>query len=273
LLWSTLVYSPIAHWVWGSGGWVRSIGALDFAGGTVVHISSGVSALTAAYLLGRRLGYGNSSFEPSNPAYVMLGAAILWFGWFGFNAGSALASNGLASTAFINTHAAASAGALSWMLANYYVRGRFSSIAAASGAVAGLVAVTPAAGFVRPQSAVLIGLVAGVLCFMAVNFRSKTGLDDSLDVWGVHGVGGTWGSIATGVFAELSVNPYGADGLVAGNPSLLTAQLVGVAATWAYASVVTFLLVKALDAFVGMRVPVHDEMVGLDISQHAEYVT
>jgi Amt family ammonium transporter len=273
LLWSTLVYSPIAHWVWGSGGWVRSIGALDFAGGTVVHISSGVSALVAAYLLGRRLGYGNSSFEPSNPAYVMLGAAILWFGWFGFNAGSALASNDLASTAFINTHAAASAGALSWMLANYYVRGKFSSIAAASGAVAGLVAVTPAAGFVRPLSAVLIGLVAGVLCFMAVNFRSKTGLDDSLDVWGVHGVGGTWGSIATGVFAELSVNPSGADGLVAGNPSLLTAQLVSVAATWAYAGVVTFLLVKALDAFIGMRVPVHDEMVGLDISQHAEYVT
>jgi Amt family ammonium transporter len=273
LLWSTLVYSPIAHWVWGSGGWVRSIGALDFAGGTVVHISSGVSALVAAYLLGRRLGYGNSSFEPSNPAYVMLGAAILWFGWFGFNAGSALASNGLASTAFINTHAAASAGALSWMLANYYVRGKFSSIAAASGAVAGLVAVTPAAGFVRPLSAVLIGLVAGVLCFMAVNFRSKTGLDDSLDVWGVHGVGGTWGSIATGVFAELSVNPYGADGLVAGNPSLLTAQLVDVVATWAYEGVVTFLLVKALDAFIGMRVPVHDEMVGLDISQHAEYVT
>jgi Amt family ammonium transporter len=273
LLWSTLVYSPIAHWVWGSGGWVRSIGALDFAGGTVVHISSGVSALVAAYLLGRRLGYGNSSFEPSNPAYVMLGAAILWFGWFGFNAGSALASNGLASTAFINTHAAASAGALSWMLANYYVRGKFSSIAAASGAVAGLVAVTPAAGFVRPLSAVLIGLAAGVLCFMAVNFRSKTGLDDSLDVWGVHGVGGTWGSIATGIFAELSVNPSGADGLVAGNPSLLTAQLVGVAATWAYAGVVTFLLVKALDAFIGMRVPVHDEMVGLDISQHAEYVT
>ncbi|MDJ0275007.1 MAG: ammonium transporter [Nitrososphaerota archaeon] len=272
-LWSTLVYSPIAHWVWGDGGWLRSMGALDFAGGTVVHISSGVSALAAAYVLGRRIGYGNSSFEPSNPAFVMLGAAILWFGWFGFNAGSALAADGLASTAFLNTHVAASAGALSWMLVSYYVRGKFSSIAAASGAVAGLVAVTPAAGFVRPISAALIGLVAGALCFLAVNARQRMGVDDSLDVWGVHGVGGTWGSIATGLFAESSVNPLGANGLLAGNPSLLIVQLSGVVATWAYAGVVTLLLVKALDAVVGMRVTVQEEMVGLDISQHAEYVT
>ncbi|MEM2692827.1 MAG: ammonium transporter [Nitrososphaerota archaeon] len=272
-LWSTLVYSPIAHWVWGDGGWLRSMGALDFAGGTVVHISSGVSALAAAYVLGRRIGYGNSSFEPSNPAFVMLGAAILWFGWFGFNAGSALAADGLASTAFLNTHVAASASALSWMLVSYYVRGKFSSIAAASGAVAGLVAVTPAAGFVRPISAALIGLVAGALCFLAVNARQRMGVDDSLDVWGVHGVGGTWGSIATGLFAESSVNPLGANGLLAGNPSLLIVQLSGVVATWAYAGVVTLLLVKALDAVVGMRVTVQEEMVGLDISQHAEYVT
>ncbi|MEM0454997.1 MAG: ammonium transporter [Nitrososphaerota archaeon] len=272
-LWSTLVYSPIAHWVWGDGGWLRSMGALDFAGGTVVHISSGVSALAAAYVLGRRIGYGNSSFEPSNPAFVMLGAAILWFGWFGFNAGSALAADGLASTAFLNTHVAASAGALSWMLVSYYVRGKFSSIAAASGAVAGLVAVTPAAGFVRPISAALIGLVAGALCFLAVNARQRMGVDDSLDVWGVHGVGGTWGSIATGLFAESSVNPLGANGLLAGNPSLLIVQLSGVVATWAYAGVVTLLLIKALDAVVGMRVTVQEEMVGLDISQHAEYVT
>jgi len=272
-LWSTLVYSPIAHWVWGDGGWLRSMGALDFAGGTVVHISSGVSALAAAYVLGRRIGYGNSSFEPSNPAFVMLGAAILWFGWFGFNAGSALAADGLASTAFLNTHVAASASALSWMLVSYYVRGKFSSIAAASGAVAGLVAVTPAAGFVRPISAALIGLVAGALCFLAVNARQRMGVDDSLDVWGVHGVGGTWGSIATGLFAESSVNPLGANGLLAGNPSLLIVQLSGVVATWAYAGVVTLLLIKALDAVVGMRVTVQEEMVGLDISQHAEYVT
>ncbi|MEM1954515.1 MAG: ammonium transporter [Nitrososphaerota archaeon] len=272
-LWSTLVYSPIAHWVWGDGGWLRSMGALDFAGGTVVHISSGVSALAAAYVLGRRIGYGNSSFEPSNPTFVMLGAAILWFGWFGFNAGSALAADGLASTAFLNTHVAASASALSWMLVSYYVRGKFSSIAAASGAVAGLVAVTPAAGFVRPISAALIGLVAGALCFLAVNARQRMGVDDSLDVWGVHGVGGTWGSIATGLFAESSVNPLGANGLLAGNPSLLIVQLSGVVATWAYAGVVTLLLVKALDAVVGMRVTVQEEMVGLDISQHAEYVT
>ncbi|MEM2232734.1 MAG: ammonium transporter [Nitrososphaerota archaeon] len=272
-LWSTLVYSPIAHWVWGDGGWLRSMGALDFAGGTVVHISSGVSALAAAYVLGRRIGYGNSSFEPSNPTFVMLGAAILWFGWFGFNAGSALAADGLASTAFLNTHVAASASALSWMLVSYYVRGKFSSIAAASGAVAGLVAVTPAAGFVRPISAALIGLVAGALCFLAVNARQRMGVDDSLDVWGVHGVGGTWGSIATGLFAESSVNPLGANGLLAGNPSLLIVQLSGVVATWAYAGVVTLLLIKALDAVVGMRVTVQEEMVGLDISQHAEYVT
>ncbi|MDW8042113.1 MAG: ammonium transporter [Nitrososphaerota archaeon] len=271
--WSTFVYSPLAHWVWGGGGWLRGIGALDFAGGTVVHISSGVSALVAALVLGRRLGYGNSSFEPSNPTYVILGAALLWFGWYGFNAGSALASGSLASQAFLNTHAAASAGAVSWLIANYYTRGKFSSIAAASGAVAGLVAVTPAAGFVSVSSALVIGAVAGVLCSIAVNARQRFGVDDSLDVWGVHGVGGTWGAIATGIFADASINPAGVNGLLAGNPSLIAAQLIGVAATWAFASVVTLLIVKLIDVSIGLRVPPREEVIGLDISQHAEYVS
>ncbi|MCS7094603.1 MAG: ammonium transporter, partial [Thaumarchaeota archaeon] len=271
--WSTFGYSPLAHWVWGVGGWLRGIGALDFAGGTVVHISSGVSALVAALVLGRRLGYGNSSFEPSNPTYVLLGAALLWFGWFGFNAGSALASNSLASQAFLNTHAAASAGAISWLIANYYARGKFSSIAAASGAVAGLVAITPAAGFVSVSSALVIGAVAGVLCSIAVNARQRFGVDDSLDVWGVHGVGGTWGAIATGIFADASINPAGVNGLLAGNPSLIASQLIGVAATWAFASIVTLLIVKLIDVSIGLRVPPREEVIGLDISQHAEYVS
>lgn len=271
--WSTFVYSPLAHWVWGVGGWLRGIGALDFAGGTVVHISSGVSALVAALVLGRRLGYGNSSFEPSNPTYVLLGAALLWFGWYGFNAGSALTSSSLASQAFLNTHAAASAGAVSWLIANYYARGKFSSIAAASGAVAGLVAVTPAAGFVSVSSALVIGAVAGVLCSIAVNARQRFGVDDSLDVWGVHGVGGTWGAIATGIFADASINPAGLNGLLAGNPSLIASQMIGVAATWAFASVVTLLIVKLIDVSIGLRVPPREEVIGLDISQHAEYVS
>lgn len=202
-----------------------------------------------------------------------MGAALLWFGWYGFNAGSALASGSLASQAFLNTHAAASVGAVSWLIANYYARGKFSSIAAASGAVAGLVAVTPAAGFVSVSSALVIGAVARVICSIAVNARQRLGVDDSLDVWGVHGVGGTWGAIATGIFADASINPAGVNGLLAGNPSLIAAQLIGVAATWAFASVVTLLIVKLIDVSIGLRVPPREEVIGLDISQHAEYVS
>jgi Amt family ammonium transporter len=230
--WSTFVYSPIAHWVWGVGGWLRTLGALDFAGGTVVHISSGVSALVAALVVGRRIDYGSGGFEPSNPTYVILGAALLWFGWFGFNGGSALASNGLASNAFMVTQLAAAMAALSWMLLGWAHRGKASSIGAASGAVAGLVAITPASGFVGPQAALVIGGVAGILCYIGVNVRGRLGVDDSLDVWGVHGVGGTWGALATGIFADTAINPAASNGLLLGNPSLLAVQAAGVAATW-----------------------------------------
>ena len=271
ILWSTLVYSPIAHWVWG-GGWLGALGALDFAGGTVVHISSGVSALVAAMMIGRRIGLGNGSSEPSNPIYAVLGAGLLWFGWFGFNGGSALASNGLASHAFMVTHLAASAAALSWMLAAWATRGKPGSVGLISGAIAGLVAITPAAGFVSPGSALLIGAVAGVLCYWAVNLRARLGVDDALDVWGVHGVGGTWGAIATGIFTDLSINPAGANGLLMGNPTQLLIQLIGVAITWIYAATVTFLIIKLIDAVIGVRVSQREEMAGLDISQHGEYL-
>jgi Amt family ammonium transporter len=272
IAWSTVVYSPIAHWVWGVGGWLRGIGALDFAGGTVVHISSGVSALVAAIVVGRRIGYGSGAMEPSNPLYVVLGAALLWFGWFGFNGGSALASGSLASNAFMVTHLAASTGAMSWMLVAWLHRGKPSSIAAASGAVAGLVAITPASGFVGPQAALLIGAIAGALCYGAVNLRAKIGVDDSLDVWGVHGVGGTWGAIATGIFADAAVNPAGANGILLGNPGLLVAQVAAVAATWIYAAGVTLVILKIIDLTIGLRVKPIEEMIGLDITQHAEYV-
>ncbi len=270
--WSTFVYSPIAHWVWGVGGWLRGLGALDFAGGTVVHVSSGVSALVAALVVGRRIDYGSGGFEPSNPTYVILGAALLWFGWFGFNGGSALASNEIALNAFMVTHLAAASAALSWMLLGWAHRGKASSIGAASGAVAGLVAITPASGFVGPQAALVIGGVAGILCYVGVNVRGKLGVDDSLDVWGVHGVGGTWGALATGIFADTAINPAASNGLLLGNPSLLTVQAAGVAATWAYAGAVTWLLLKLLDLTMGLRVKPSEELIGLDITQHGEYL-
>jgi Amt family ammonium transporter len=270
--WSTFVYSPIAHCVWGVGGWLRELGALDFAGGTVVHISSGVSALVAALVVGRRIDYGSGGFEPSNPTYVILGAALLWFGWFGFNGGSALASNGLASNAFMVTQLAAAMAALSWMLLGWAHRGKASSIGAASGAVAGLVAITPASGFVGPQAALVIGGVAGILCYIGVNVRGRLGVDDSLDVWGVHGVGGTWGALATGIFADTAINPAASNGLLLGNPSLLAVQAAGVAATWAYAGAVTWLLLKLLDLTIGLRVKPSEELIGLDITQHGEYL-
>jgi Amt family ammonium transporter len=270
--WSTFVYSPIAHWVWGVGGWLRTLGALDFAGGTVVHISSGVSALVAALVVGQRIDYGSGGFEPSNPTYVILGAALLWFGWFGFNGGSALASNGPASNAFMVTQLAAAMAALSWMLHGWAHRGKASSIGAASGAVAGLVAITPASGFVGPQAALVIGGVAGILCYIGVNVRGRLGVDDSLDVWGVHGVGGTWGALATGIFADTAINPAASNGLLLGNPSLLAVQAAGVAATWAYAGAVTWLLLKLLDLTIGLRVKPSEELIGLDITQHGEYL-
>ena len=270
VLWSTFVYSPLAHWVWGSGGWLGNMGALDFAGGTVVHISSGVSALAAAILISKRKGYGKEQFIPHNVPMTITGAAILWFGWFGFNAGSALASNGLAAGAFVTTHVACAAAALTWMFAEWIHRDKPTTLGAASGAVAGLVAITPAAGFVGPVSALIIGGIAGVICYMGVLAKSKLGYDDSLDVVGIHGLGGTWGALATGLFASIAVNPDGANGLFFGNPGQLWIQFVSVLATCVFAFVMTLIIFKVVDCTMGLRVTDEEEVRGLDITQHSE---
>jgi ammonium transporter, Amt family len=269
LLWATLVYDPICHWVWG-GGWLGSLKALDFAGGTVVHISSGTGALAAALLLGRRMGWPREPIMPNNLTLTVLGAGILWFGWFGFNAGSAIASNGLAASAFVTTHMAAAAATLGWAAAEYLQRGKASVLGAASGAVAGLVAITPAAGFVTPLAAVIIGAVGGVLCYLAVSIKFRFGYDDSLDVVGVHGVGGSWGAIATGLFATTAVNPSGQNGLFYGNAMQVGVQVLATATTIAYSFVMTWILLKVVDVVIGLRVSQEDEMVGLDLSQHGE---
>ena len=269
VLWSSLVYLPVCHWVWG-GGWLGEMGALDFAGGTVIHINSGAAALVAALLLGKRKGWGKESMHPHNLPMTVLGTGLLWFGWFGFNAGSALAAGPLATLALFTTQVAAGAAALSWTLAETMLQGKPTTLGAASGAVAGLVAITPAAGFVSPVSAILIGLVAGAICYLAVVAKSKLGYDDALDVVGVHGVGGLWGALATGLFASTAVNPAGADGLFFGNPSLLGIQALGAGAAIAYSLVLTFFILKAIDAAVGLRVSAEEEQQGLDLTQHSE---
>jgi Amt family ammonium transporter len=266
LLWTTLVYDPLAHWAWG-GGWAGQLGALDFAGGTVVHISSGFGALALALVIGKRIGFGDHDMEPHNIPMTMIGAALLWFGWFGFNAGSALAADGLAASAFVVTNVSASAGALAWLFASW-VRGKPSALGMVSGAIAGLVAITPAAGFVDPLSALVIGGVAGVLCYRALLFRVGRGLDESLDAWAVHGVGGLWGAVATGIFAVEAVG--GASGLLQGNVDQFVAQVIGAVAAVVYAFVVTYALARAVDATMGLRVTEDEEYVGLDISQHGE---
>uniref|UniRef100_I2Q3X8 Ammonium transporter n=1 Tax=Desulfovibrio sp. U5L TaxID=596152 RepID=I2Q3X8_9BACT len=268
-LWLVLVYCPMAHWVWG-GGWMAKMGALDFAGGAVVHMSSGASALAAVLYLGRRHGYGKQSFIPHNLPLTILGAGLLWFGWFGFNAGSALAANGLAASAFVTTHLAAAAAAVSWIVVEWMHRGKPTTLGMASGAVAGLVAITPAAGFVEPMPAILIGLVAGGLCYGGVLVKSVFKYDDALDVVGIHGLGGTFGALATGLFATKAVNELGADGLFYGNPEQLWIQFVSVAATWAFCFVMTLILFKVVDLMVGIRVSQEDEIKGLDVSQHSE---
>ena len=266
LLWSTFVYDPIAHWVWGTGGWLHALGALDFAGGTVVHVSSGVSALVAAILIGRRL----KSSEPHDATMTILGASLLWFGWFGFNAGSALTSGGLATSAFVVTNTAAAMAGLTWLTVSWIHRGRPSVLGMAAGAVAGLVAITPASGFVDVSGSIIIGLGAGVLCYVALQLRPRLRVDDALDVWAVHGIGGTWGAIATGLFATVAINTAGANGLFFGNPQQLVTQLIAVGATWIYAAIATFVIVKAIDLTIGMRVREHEESLGLDRSQHGE---
>jgi Amt family ammonium transporter len=246
------------------------MGALDFAGGTVVHISSGVSALAAAIFLGKRIGYGQEPMPPHNLPFSVIGASLLWVGWFGFNAGSALAADGIAATAFVATHLATSAAVLGWMATEWISRGKPTMLGAASGAVAGLVAITPAAGFVGPLSSIVIGFGGGVFCSIACTLKTRLGYDDSLDVVGVHGVGGTWGALATGLFASTAVNPGGADGLFFGNPGLLWTQFVAVVATWVLAFVGTMIILWIVNALMGLRVSEEDEVMGLDLSQHNE---
>ena len=265
-VWLTIVYCPIAHWVWGQDGWIKNLGGLDFAGGLVVHIASGTSALAAILVLGTRNGYKKEAMPPHNLPITFIGAAILWIGWFGFNAGSALEASGLAVSAFVVTHIAAGAALLSWMIAEWLYRGKPTVLGAVSGAVAGLVAITPAAGFVTPISALIIGFAGGVICFFAVNLKEKFGYDDSLDVIGVHGVGGIAGALFTGIFATTLVNPGGADGGV----TLLKIQVISVVATIFYAFIVSFIILKIVDKFVGLRVEHKEELQGLDLSQHGE---
>lgn len=271
VLWTTLVYDPIAHWVWGVGGWLRVLGALDFAGGTVVHISSGASALAAALVLGRRKGYRTEIMAPHNLPMTVMGAGLLWFGWFGFNAGSSLGANGLAASAFVVTNTAAAAAALSWMFVEWAHRGKPTMLGLASGAVAGLVAITPAAGFVSVTSSIAIGVAAGVVCYLAVSFlKPLFGYDDSLDAFGIHGVGGVWGAVATGLFASVAVNSGGADGLFNGSAALLGKQLIAIGASASYSFVATFVILKALSAVMGVRASVEDEIQGLDLTEHSE---
>ncbi len=269
LLWSLLVYSPICHWVWGQGGWLNKMGVLDYAGGTVVHISSGVAALVAALVLGPRVRRESERFEPHDVRLTVIGAGILWFGWFGFNGGSALAANGLAVNAVLVTNTAAGMGALTWLTMSWLHKGSPSVIGAVSGAIAGEVAITPASGFVDPSSAIVIGFLAGAVCYGAILLRERMKVDDALDVWAVHGVGGTLGILLTGVFAVTAVNVAGR-GLIDGNAGQVGTQLVAIAATWIYSAVATLVILKVVDALVGLRVDEAEEEAGLDASQHGE---
>lgn len=269
-LWLTVVYCPVAHWVWGEGGWLLNFGALDFAGGTVVHINAGVSALALVLLLGRRRGFPGQAMEPSNIPLVVLGAGLLWFGWFGFNAGSALTAGGLASSAFVATNISAAMAAFTWMTISWLHR-RPTVLGTVTGAVVGLVAITPAAGFVSPLAAIPIGGIAAIISYYGMLlFKMKLGFDDSLDVFACHGLGGIWGALATGIFATVSVNAGGADGLLLGNGMQFLKQVVGVVAVGGFAFVVTWLLGKLVDVTMGLRVNETEEMLGLDISQHGE---
>jgi ammonium transporter, Amt family len=270
ILWMTVVYCPVAHWVWGPGGWLSGLGALDFAGGTVVHINAGVAALACALVIGKRKGYGTAAMPPHNLTLTLLGAGLLWFGWFGFNAGSALTAGESASMAFVVTHMATASAAMSWVFAEWIIKGKPTSLGVASGAVAGLVAITPASGYVGPISSVILGAVAGVVCYLAVLAKSKLGYDDSLDVVGVHGIGGTWGAIATGLFASKAINASAPDGLFFGNPGQLWIQIVAVLATIIYSFVVSLVILYVVKAVMGLRVSEDDEVAGVDTSVHGE---
>jgi len=270
VLWAIIVYNPVCHWIWGAGGWLKAKGVLDFAGGLVVHLTSGSAALAAALVLGPRKGYGRESFMPHNLPMTLMGAGLLWFGWFGFNGGSALAADAIAGTAFVSTHLAAMSGMAMWLLSEWLHRGKPTTLGAASGAIAGLATVTPAAGFVGPNAAVIIGLLAGVCCYFAVAAKSKIGYDDSLDVVGIHGFGGIIGTLCLGIFASKIVNPGGSDGLLAGNPGFFGIQAFGVVVVGVYAFSASWILLKVLNALMGMRVSEEAETGGLDLNEHSE---
>ena len=269
LLWSTLVYDPVAHWVWG-GGWLGSYGVLDFAGGIVVHVTSGISALVAALVIGKRKGYLKEAMTPHNLPMTVLGAGILWFGWFGFNAGSALSSGKLSTIAFVTTHIAAVSATLTWMLIEWVQHGKPTMFGAATGAIAGLATITPAAGFVSPMSALVIGIAAGLFCYTALNVKGKLGYDDSLDAFGVHGVGGALGTLSAGLFASLAINSGGANGLFYGNARQFLVQAGGVAFVAIYSFIVSIVLFKVVDVMVGLRIEEDEEVQGLDVTQHGE---
>jgi Amt family ammonium transporter len=272
VLWSTLIYSPIAHWVWNTGGWLRSLGAIDFAGGLVVHVAAGFSALAAALVIGRRKDFEKrSEFKPSNVPFVLLGAALLWFGWFGFNGGSAFAANEWAVSAIVTTTLSAAAALVSWMIVDWVKKGKASAVGMAVGSVCGLVAITPGSGYVSVPASIIIGLVAGIVCNLVSNWSIiKTELDDALDVFACHGVGGVWGSIATGLFASKRVNPTGNDGLFYGNPSLLVWQLTAIVVVGAFAFIGSYALLRLIKVFSPLRVSQEEEEVGLDLSQHGD---
>ncbi len=268
-IWSLVVYVPLVHWIWG-GGWLAKLGALDFAGGAVIHISSGASALVCAILLGKRRGYGTDYMAPHNLPMTLLGTGFLWFGWFGFNGGSALAANGIAVSAILATHTAAAMGAMAWCAVEWAHRGKPTVLGVASGAIAGLATVTPAAGYITPLFALAIGSVAGMACYAAIVWKGRFGYDDSLDVVGIHGVGGVIGILATGLCASKLINPAGADGLFYGNPGLLGVQLLVVVVTAVFSMVGTFVILKLVDSMTGLRVSPEEEATGLDLSQHNE---
>ncbi|MGL5313080.1 MAG: ammonium transporter, partial [Peptostreptococcaceae bacterium] len=269
ILWCTFVYDPIAHWVWGDGGWLKALGALDFAGGTVVHISSGISALVVAIMLGKRKEIDSAG--PHHIPMTVLGGALLWFGWFGFNAGSALAVNDIAINAFLVTNTAAAAAALIWMACEWKLNGKPTLLGFITGGISGLVAITPGAGYVNVQSSMVIGLVGGLICFYTINIvKNKLGYDDALDAFGCHGIGGIWGCIATGIFASAKINPAGVNGILYGNYHLLLVQLISIVAVIAFSVIVTYAILKLIDLIIGIRVEEEEEFVGLDLALHGE---
>ncbi len=270
LLWTILVYNPVCHWIWGSGGWLGKMGVLDFAGGLVVHITCGAAALAGVLVLGPRRGYGRTSFMPHNLPMTMLGTALLWFGWFGFNGGSALAADEIAATAFVATHLAGMAGMAMWVIMEWITQKQATTLGAASGAISGLATITPTAGFVGPNAAIVIGLIAGVCCFLAVNWKTRLKLDDSLDVVGIHGVGGLVGTLCLGIFASAKVNPGGVDGLLAGNAAQLFIQFKGVVIVGGYTFIVSWILFKVIHTVLGLRLKDEAEVQGMDSTEHSE---